>query len=175
VCFRESRKRSSAADAGVARSTTSANRAGRRIRSLVYLHAWLLAAVGVAMVLGGAYFIFIRPPLLPEDVRYLAVSTAQLQADAPRLMLWLRWVFTVLGGYVAATGVLFIHLAVGAFAERKRYAIVVALVAGCFSIGMMSVVNLIIDSDFKQVLLALAAVWGAALVCACRGKGAHIS
>lgn len=127
------------------------------------------------MVLVGVYFIFLRPPLLPEDVRYLAVSTAQLQSLAPRLLLWLRWVFAVLGGYVAATGVLFIHLAVGAFAERKRYAIVVASVAGAFSIGMMSIVNLIIDSDFKLVLLALAATWGGALVCACRTKGAHLS
>ncbi|MEX3916402.1 hypothetical protein AB4Y43_09225 [Paraburkholderia sp. BR10872] len=175
MCDRESSKHSSATDAGGARKSTSANRAGRRIRSLVDLHAWLLAAVGVAMVLVGAYFIFLRPPLLPSDMRYLAVSTAQIQADAPRLMLWLRWVFTVLGGYIASTGVLFVHLAVGAFAERKRYAIVVALVAGGFSIGMMSVVKLIIDSDFKQVLLVLAAMWGAALVFACRGKGAHVS
>ncbi|VCJ27935.1 hypothetical protein [Burkholderia pseudomallei] len=148
---------------------------GRRIRSQLFLHAWLLAAVGVAMVLVGIYFIFLRPPLLPEDVRYLTVSTAQLLAVAPRLMLWLRWIFTVLGGYIAATGVLFVYLAVGAFAERKRYAIVVALVAGAFSVGMMSVVNLIIDSDFKQALLVLTAMWGAALVCACRGKAAHLS
>ncbi|MEX3634570.1 hypothetical protein [Paraburkholderia sp. BR14320] len=149
-------------------------KSGRRIRSQFLLHAWLLAAVGVAMVLVGIYFIFARPPLLPEDVRYLAVSTAQLQADVPRLMLWLRWVFTVLGGYIAATGVLFVHLAMGAFADRKRYAIVVAAVAGALSVGMMSVVNLIIDSDSKQALLVLTAIWGVALVCACYRKGTDV-
>jgi hypothetical protein len=135
------------------------------------LSAWLLAIVGASMILIGAYFIFVRPPLLSEDLRYMGTSREQLQAIAPKLVLWLGWVFTVLGGYVVGTGVLLVHLALGALADRKPHAALVATLAGSFTIGLMSVVNLVIDSDFKFVLLALAAVWVAALVCYGRKTG----
>jgi hypothetical protein len=135
------------------------------------LSAWLLAIVGASMILIGAYFIFVRPPLLSEDLRYMGTSREQLQAIAPKLVLWLGWVFTVLGGYVVSTGVLLVHLALGALADRKPHAALVATLAGSFTIGLMSVVNLVIDSDFKFVLLALAAVWVAALVCYGRKTG----
>jgi hypothetical protein len=133
------------------------------------LDAWLLAFVGVAMILIGAYFIFFRPPLLPEDLQYLGASSENLRAAIPKLAEWLGWVFTVLGGYIAGTGVLLVHLAVGAFAERKPYALLVAALAGSLTIGLMSVVNLVIDSHFKFALLTLTALWVAALVCyACK-------
>lgn len=128
------------------------------------LHAWLLAAVGAAMILIGLYFIFVRPPLLPEDLHYMAVSSEQLQIAAPRLTLWLGWVFTVLGGYVGGTGVLLVHLALGAFAERKPYAVLVAALAGILTTALMSVVNLLIGSHFRFALLVLTAVWAVALV-----------
>lgn len=129
------------------------------------LHAWLLAAVGAAMVLIGLYFIFVRPPLLPEDLHYMAVSSEQLQTMAPRLTLWLGWVFTVLGGYVGGTGVLLVHLALGAFAERKPYAVLTAALAGILTTALMSAVNLLIGSHFRFALLVVTAVWAAALVC----------
>jgi hypothetical protein len=75
------------------------------------LSAWLLAIVDASMILIGAYFIFVRPPLLSEDLRYMGTSREQLQAIVPKLVLWLGWVFTVLGGYVVGTGVLLVHLA----------------------------------------------------------------
>ena len=38
----------------------------------------VLAAAGLAVMGIGFYFIFLRPPLLPEDLRYMALSAAQL-------------------------------------------------------------------------------------------------
>jgi hypothetical protein len=51
----------------------------------------------------GLYFILLRPSLLPEDVRYMGLSAAQLDAVRPQLEVWLTQVFRVMGGYVLAT------------------------------------------------------------------------
>jgi hypothetical protein len=129
------------------------------------LCAWLLAAAGAATILIGIYFIFIRPPLLPEDLRYMGTSSERLLAATPKLVRWLGLVFTVLGGYMVGAGVLLAHLALGAFAGRKPYAFLVAALGGGFTTGLMSVVNLVIDSDFKFILLAITTLWLAALIC----------
>ena len=63
-----------------------------------------LFAFGLILVVVGAYFILIRPPLLPEDLRYLGTSQTALDAAVPHLTLWLNHVFLVLGGYISATG-----------------------------------------------------------------------
>jgi hypothetical protein len=49
------------------------------------LSSIVLAAAGVAVMGIGFYFIFLRPPLLPEDLRYMALSAAQLDVVRPRL------------------------------------------------------------------------------------------
>ena len=71
-----------------------------------------------ALVIGGAiamalglYFIFLRPPVLPEDLRFMGTSMTQLEASLPGLLIWLRRVFWVLGGYMFATGLLTLYLA----------------------------------------------------------------
>lgn len=52
--------------------------------------AWILTTCGVALVLIGGFFLALRPPLLPEDARFMR-STAQQIADAvPALSIWLR-------------------------------------------------------------------------------------
>ena len=117
------------------------------------------------LVIGiGLYFIFLRPPLLPEDPRYLGVSLAQIQASVPGLATWLRHVFRVMGGYMLATGLLTCHVAATSFRARDRGAAVVVGLAGALSIGWMTIVNFLIGSDFKWWLLLLALIWGAALL-----------
>jgi hypothetical protein len=63
----------------------------------------------------GLYFVLLRPPLLPEDLRYIGVSLAEVQVHVPRLLLWLRRVMWVIGGYAMATGLLTIYVAVTTF------------------------------------------------------------
>jgi hypothetical protein len=112
----------------------------------------------------GLYFVFLRPPLLPEDLRYMGTSQAQLESAVPRLAVWLMQVFRVMGGYVAATGVLAVTLAVTSFRLRERAAAVGALLAGLASIGWMATVNFMIDSDFKWMLLGAAILWASSMV-----------
>ncbi|RWB25948.1 hypothetical protein [Mesorhizobium sp.] len=122
-----------------------------------------LALAGMIIAGIGLYFIALRPPLLPEDVRYMNLSAAELEAFGPRLAIWLTQVFRVLGGYALATGVLLIALALTAFRTRHPVALAGALVGGASSIGLMSVVNFTIGSDFRWALFACALVWALSL------------
>jgi len=127
----------------------------------------VLALAGITLIGAGLYFLFLRPPLLPEDVRYMGLSAAELGTIRPRLEAWLTQVFRVMGGYVLATGVLTVTLAATAFRTHHWSAGIDALIAGAASIGWMAVVNFIIDSDFKWSLLAMALLWAASLALFC--------
>ena len=123
----------------------------------------LLTVCGIILMGIGLYFALIRPELLPEDFRYMALSSEQLQATAPGLVNWLDKVFWVMGGYVFTTGLLTCYVAQTAFRERRRGVFRVVSFAGMSSLGLMVMVNFLIDSDFKWVLLVFAALWLIAL------------
>lgn len=111
----------------------------------------------------GIYFIFMRPPLLPEDLRYTGTSLAAMQVSVPGLLVWLRRVFWVMGGYIFTTGLMTVYLALTSFRARDSGATLVALITGLASIGWMVTVNFLIDSDFKWLLLTFALPWVIAL------------
>ena len=112
----------------------------------------------------GLYFVFIRPALLPEDARYMGRGLTEVQSALPDLTPWLTRVFWVMGGYIFSTGVLTTYVARTSFRARTRGVWSVVALAGMTSIGLMSAVNFIIDSDFKWVILLFAMPWAAALV-----------
>ena len=134
----------------------------------------LLALAGATLVLTGLYFILLRPPLLPEDVRYMALPAAQFDLLKPRLEPWLARVFQVMGGYVLATGVLTITLAATSFRAHHWGAALGALIGGAASIGWMAVVNFVINSDFKWLLLGVALLWACSLVVFCFEKSSTL-
>jgi hypothetical protein len=113
------------------------------------------------------YFVLFRPPILPEDLRFMELSDIDLSSVSPRLRIWLSFVFTVLGGFPMATGVLMITLAATVFGSREPGAFIGAMVGGAASIGMMTAVNFATHSDFKRALLGLAAVWAASSIVYC--------
>ena len=123
------------------------------------LSSMLLMTFGFILAAIGTYFIFLRPALLPEDLRYLDVSLVRINDVIPNLPAWLSQVFRVLGGHMLAAGILTIFVARTAYRERSAGAAISALLAGAASIGMMIIVNFAIDSDFKWLLLAVAAIW----------------
>jgi len=123
----------------------------------------LLTVCGIVLIGIGLYFALIRPELLPEDFRYTALSSEQLQETAPGLFNWLDKVFWVMGGYVFTTGLLTCFVAQTAFRERQRGVLSVVGLAGLSSIGLMVMINFLIDSDFKWPLLVIAALWLIAL------------
>jgi hypothetical protein len=128
------------------------------------LSSIVLAIAGFLLVGTGVYFIFLRPPLLPEDLRFMGLTAAQLDAIRPQLYGWLTHVFLAMGGYILATGTLGITLAVTSFRQHSPTAALGVLIGGAASIGGMTIVNFLINSDFKWVLLGMASVWAASLV-----------
>jgi type IV secretory pathway VirB3-like protein len=127
------------------------------------LSSIVLAVAGMTLVFTGLYFILLRPPLLPEDIRYMRLSPSELDAIGPRLAAWLTQVFRVMGGYIFATGVLNVTLAATSFRERRLAAVVGVTIGGAASIGLMAVVNFVIDSNFKWILLVMALPWAFSL------------
>ncbi|MDO8777234.1 MAG: hypothetical protein Q7K57_52690 [Burkholderiaceae bacterium] len=120
---------------------------------------------GIWLIGLGLYFALLRPALLPEDPRYIGSSLAQIQAALPGLERWLSHVFVVMGGFMAASGLLTISLALTAVVARRRGIGIVLLLAGLASVVTMSWTNFAIDSNFKWLLLAPAILWFTGLVC----------
>ena len=113
-----------------------------------------ILALGGFLLLGmGVYFIFIRPPLLPEDLRYMKITLPMEQDKMQGLQMWLKKVFWVMGCYIFTTGLLTIFIAFTSFRTRTRGAYGIVALSGISSIGAMTVVNFMIGSDFKWILL----------------------
>ena len=118
----------------------------------------------------GLYFIFLRPPLLPEDPRFMGTTLAEIHATVPGLLIWLRRVFWVMGGFMFTTGLLFSYLAITTFQQSARGARSIVTLAGLTSVVWMAVVNFMINSDFKWLLLAFSLPWILALLLLWREK-----
>ena len=123
----------------------------------------VLALCGLILIGLGLYFALLRPALLPEDVSYIGTDVPEIQTAVPGLLDWLEKVFWVMGGYILTVGVLTFFVALTSFRSRTKGVSGAMTFAGLTSIGWMAAVNFIIDSDFKWLLLAIAALWGAAL------------
>ena len=126
--------------------------------------ASMLAFAGLLFVAVGIYFVFLRPALLPEDLRYMKTTVSIIDDSAPGLSAWLQKVFWVMGGYIFATGVLTVFISLTSFRTRMPGAFSIVALAGISSIGSMTMVNFIIGSDFKWLLLIFTLPWVIALI-----------
>ena len=121
--------------------------------------ATVLAVGGAILMMLGLYFVLLRPPLLPEDPRFMGTSLAEIQMSVPGLLIWLRRVFWVMGGYMFASGLLTFYVALTSFRDRVGGAVGVVAISGLSSIGLMAAVNLMIASDFKWLILSFVVPW----------------
>ena len=128
------------------------------------ISAWMFIACGVWLVGLGLYFIVLRPPLLPEDPRFMGTTLVQIQAAVPGLEGWLKRVFTVMGGFIAGAGVLTVFVATVAMPARLKGTSWAIALSGALTVALMSATNFVIHSDFRWLLLMPALIWLAALV-----------
>jgi hypothetical protein len=134
-----------------------------------HISTWLLCACGVWLVGLGLYFMVLRPPLLPEDSRFMGTTLAQIRAAVPGLENWLNRVFIVMGGFMAGTGVLIVFVATVVMPARLKGTSWALAITGVPTVALMSVTNFALQSDFRWLLLVPALVWLAGLV-ACMGQ-----
>ena len=116
------------------------------------------------MIEMGLYLVLLRPTLLPEDTRYIGMSLEKIRIAVPCLLDWLEKVFWEMGGYILTTGLLTLYVAITSFRTRAKGVLGIVALAGLASVGWKTVVNFVIDSDFKWLLLAFAVLGGLALV-----------
>ncbi len=128
----------------------------------------MLAGCGVWLIALGLYFAVLRPPLLPEDPRFMGTTFAQIRADLPGLENWLKRVFTVMGGFMAGAGVLTVFLAATTMHLRLRGTSSAVALSGALTVGLMSATNFALHSDFRWLLLIPAVAWAT-------GLAAHIA
>lgn len=128
------------------------------------ISTWMLIACGLWLTALGLYFVFVRPPLLPEDLHFMNTSLAQVRANVPGLESWLQRVFTVMGGFMAGAGVLTLFVARAAMPSRLQATSWALGLAGVLTVALMSAVNFSLNSDFRWVLLVPALLWLAGFV-----------
>ena len=126
--------------------------------------ASMLALGGFFLVAMGVYFVVMRPTLLPEDLRYMKTTLPIIKNSTPGLSAWLQKVFWVMGGYIFTTGLLTVFISFTSFRKRLPGAFSIIALAGISSIGSMTVVNFMISSDFKWLLLIFTLPWAIALI-----------
>ena len=127
-------------------------------------YASCLTLGGLLLAGMGMYFIFLRPSLLPEDLQYMNTTLSVIQNNTPDLSAWLQKVFWVMGGYIFTTGLLTMYVALTSFRTRTRGAFIIIALAGITSIGSMTIVNFILQSDFRFALLVFTLPWVIGLV-----------
>lgn len=89
----------------------------------------------------------------------MGTTIEQIRKNVPGLLLWLPYVFRVMGGYMISTGLLTCHIARTSFRNSAPGAAAMVAVTGLTSIGLMAAVNFFIDSDFKWLLLLFTFPW----------------
>ena len=76
----------------------------------------------------------------------------------------MKKVFTVMGGFMASTGVLTVFVATVAMPPRLKGASWAIALSGVLTVALMSATNFALHSDFRWLLLVPALVWLAGLV-----------
>ena len=112
----------------------------------------ILRLLGLYQLALGGWFMVLRPPLLPEDLRYVGQTSTDLRS-------WLDLVFNVMGGQMAAFGCALILVTLCDLNGLTRVGRALLLSSGAFSAVLMAYTNFVLGSDFRWALLIPVALW----------------
>ena len=128
-----------------------------------------LLCLGILTLGTGAYFLFFRPALLPEDMRFTGADPRLLD---PRMAAWLRIVFRTWGGFLSGFGILLAAVAGNLLSARRGVLRWGAAAAVLVAFGRFLASNLQLRSDhlpFIGGLFTIAAVAAGLLTLGRRG------
>jgi hypothetical protein len=129
-----------------------------------------LLCLGILTLGTGTYFLFFRPALLPEDIRFTGVDPRLID---PRMAAWLRIVFRTWGGFLTGFGILLTAVAGNLLSARQGVLRWGAAAAVLVAFGQFFVSNFQLRSDhlpFIAGLFTIAAV-AAGLLMSRRRRG----
>jgi hypothetical protein len=115
----------------------------------------LLLILGILTVGTSAYFLFFRPPLLPEDIRFTGADPLLLD---PRMATWIGIVFRTWGGFMTGFGLLICAVGGSLLSGRQGVLRWGAAAAVLVAFGRFLVSNVEIRSDFKPFVAILFAI-----------------
>lgn len=107
--------------------------------------ALTLFALGLLTVGTGVYFMVLRPPLLPEDVRFTELADG---AANPSLLRWLSIVFRTWGGFMTSLGLCLLGQAGYFHTSRDLWLRVGTALGVLFGFSSFLVSNIELRSDF---------------------------
>ena len=116
-----------------------------------------LAALTVGLAI---YFLAVRPPLLPEDLRYIGGNP---QALSPALRDWLGIVFHTWGGFIAGYGIMLTGAGLFMLTGRNSWLVRATALSLLVVFGRFLYSNIILSSDFLWVVAGLFALASAAV------------
>jgi hypothetical protein len=122
--------------------------------------AGLLGILGVLTLATGLHFLFFRPAMLPEDVRFTGIKPNDLP---PQIVEWILIVFRTWGGFMAGFGIAQIGVASYILTGRRALLQWGTAIAVVTAFGRFVLSNLIIASDY---LVFVGTLFGLAVVVA---------
>lgn len=117
-----------------------------------------LGAITIAVAF---YFVALRPPFLPEDLRYIGGNP---QALSPALRDWLGIVFHTWGGFIAGYGIMLTGAGLFMLTGRNSWVVRATALSLPIVFGRFLYSNVLLSSDFLWVIAGLLAL---ALTAAC--------
>jgi hypothetical protein len=114
--------------------------------------ALTLAVLGVLTAATGLYFMLLRPPLLPEDVRFMGLAESEIPAA---MRSWLSIVFRTWGGFMVGLGLCVLGAAMrvaSGCARWSRFGMAAGLV---FAFGSFLASNVQLRSEFLWFIALL--------------------
>lgn len=121
----------------------------------------LSVLLGILTIATGVYFMVLRPPMLPEDVRRTGVSPESLP---PAFSQWLSIVFRTWGGFMVGFGVLLVSCGMYLWKGDRRWIRAGMASAAVVAFGSFLVSNVELRSDFLWFIGVLFANAGALAV-----------
>ena len=128
-----------------------------------------VVALGVFTLGTAVYFLVLRPPLLPEDIRHTGIDPGMLTEE---FLAWLAIVFRTWGGFIAGYALALLGVGLFMVTGKVRWLYWPVSLGAVIAFGRFLLSNIVLSSDFLWFIsfLFLLAVVAATLLAFSRDR-----